>query len=360
MATTDTKLYVALGVLAVLGGAYFVADKKEKEEAQQYSPSGRSAELPKIEIKDEDIKAINRVTLTRAADKDGAAVEVTLVKVGEEWQLDKPVKAPANQANVKSMLDNLKSLKATEAIDPGKSAYDKYNVADGKGLHAVFAKEGGTVFEAWFGDSGGRGQMTRIAGKDGVYSVKGYSSYLYSRDVKGWRDMTLLKFEDADVTAASLVNEHGTFEFTKSGEKWAGKYKPAKGGALAPLAKFDEEKVKDMLRAYRSLNADNFAESSKTAADLGLEKPVATLVLTMKDGGKKQVDVGSNSENTSRWVRVTGKSEFFSISSWAADWALAEPKKFEPSEKPAAAPDPHGGMPEMQGMPGMPEGAGPG
>lgn len=355
MATTDTKLYVALGVLAVLGGAYFIADKKQKEEAQQYTPDGRAAALPKIEIKDEDVKAINRITLTKAADKDAQATEIVLVKAGEEWQLEKPVKARANQANVQSMLDNLKSLKVAEQIDPGKSAYDKYGVGDGKGLHAVFAKDGGTVLEAWFGDSGGRGQMTRLAGKDGVYSVKGYSSYLYGRDAKGWRDMQLFKFEEGDVTAVSIVNEHGSFELTKNGDKWAGKHKPAKGGALAPLAKFDEEKAKDLIRAYRSLNADGFAEPGKTAADLGLDKPIATLVLTMKDGGKKQVELGATAEGQSRWARVSGKDEFFSISSWAGDWAMAQPSKFEEGDKAAAPANPHGDG-DMPGMPGMPPG----
>ncbi len=48
--------------------------------------------------------------------------------------------------------------------------------------------------------------MTRIAGKDGVYATKGYSSFLYSRDVKGWRDMAVLKFEDTDVTNVTIDN----------------------------------------------------------------------------------------------------------------------------------------------------------
>jgi hypothetical protein len=354
MATTDTKLYAALGVLAVLGGAYFVTNKKQKEEAQQYTPSGRSAELPKVEIKDEDIKAINKITLSKAPEKEGdKPTDVTLVKSGEEWKLEKPVSAVANQANVKSLLDNLKSLKVVEQIDPGKGMYDKYKVADGKGLHAVFSKDGGTVFDAYFGESGGRGQMTRIGGKDGVYSIKGYSSYLYSRDAKGWRDMTLFKFEEGDVTAVSILNENGSFEFVKKDDKWTAQYKKPKGGVLAPLDKFDSGKVADLVRAYRSLNADNFAEPGKTAADLGLDKPVATLSLTLKDGGKKVVEVGATAEGTSRWVRVTGKDELFSISSWAADWATAEPKKFQEGDKTAAAPaDPgEGGMPPGMGMP---------
>ena len=53
MATTDTKLYVALGVLAVLGGALYVTNKKEKEEAAHYSITGQVADLPKLEIKDD-------------------------------------------------------------------------------------------------------------------------------------------------------------------------------------------------------------------------------------------------------------------------------------------------------------------
>jgi hypothetical protein len=356
MATIDTKLYVALGVLAVLGGALYVADKKEKEEARHYTPTGQAAELPKLEIKEADTKAINRITLTKPAEKEGEpAQEVVLVKVGEEWQLDKPVKAPANQANVKSLIDNLPTLKASELIDPGKTAYDKYGVSDKKGLHAVFSKDGGTVLDAYFGESGGRGQMTRIAGKDGVFSVKGYSSYLYSREPKGWRDMALFKFEEADVTHVSVTNEHGVYEFAKDGEKWTGKYAKPKGAAAA-IEKFDENKVKDLVRAYRSLNADDYAAAGKTAADLGLDKPNATLILTMKDGGKKQIDFGSTAEGTSRWIKATGKDEFFSVSSWAADWAFAEPKKFQEADKsaaPAAPANPHG-------MPGMPPGMPPG
>jgi hypothetical protein len=215
----------------------------------------------------------------------------------------------------------------------------------------VFSKDGGTVLDAYFGESGGRGQMTRIAGKDGVFSVKGYSSYLYSREPKGWRDMALFKFEEADVTHVSITNEHGAYEFAKDGEKWTGKYAKPKGGAAA-LEKFDENKVKDLVRAYRSLNADDYAAPGKTAADLGLDKPNATLILTMKDGGKKQIDFGSTAEGTSRWIKATGKDEFFSVSSWAADWGFAEPKKFQVSDKPATPPpDPHGGM-------GMPPGMG--
>src|SRR6185369_10015063 len=94
----------------------------------------------------------------------------------------------------------------------------------------------------------------------------------------------------------------------------------------------------------------------KTPADVGLDKPLATVQLTLKDGAKRDVAVGSTAEGSSRWVKVTGSDDIWSISSWAADWATAEEKKFQKDKdkdkkKPEAAMG--GGMP-----PGMPPGMG--
>jgi hypothetical protein len=328
----DTKLYAAFGVLVVLGGALFLTNKKQKEEQATYTLSGQAAQLPKIAITEDDIKAIDKIVLTKAAKEDaGAGTEIELVKKGDDWRLARPVDATVNASNVKSLLDNLKTLKVTELIDAGKAQYDKFEVADGKGLHAVFSKGNGTVLDAWFGENGGRGQMARIAGKDGVYAVKGYSSYLYDREVKGWRDTTVFKFEDNIVTSVTVDNEHGSFAFSKTGDKWSAKFKEPKGAAK-DLEGFEESKLKDMLRAYKGLNADGFADKEKTASDLGLDKPSATVVITLNDGAKREVKVGSTAEGSSRWVQATGVAEFISISSWAADWALAEPKKFQAAD----------------------------
>jgi hypothetical protein len=353
----ETKLYAAVGVLAVLGGALFLTNKKQKEQEATYTLSGQAATLPKLAITEDDTKAIDKIVITKAPGEDaGAGTEVELVKKGEDWRVSKPVDAAANSANVKSLLDNLKSLKVSELIDPSKSSYEKFKVGDNQGLHAVFTKGGTVVLDARFGENGGRGQMTRIAGKDGVYGVKGYSSYLYDRELKGWRDTTLFKFEDTAATSVSIQNEHGTFAFAKDKDTWSGKYKDAKGGALKDIEKFDDSKLKDMLRAYKSLNADSFAEPGKTPADLGLDKPSATVVITLNDGAKREVKVGATAEGSSRWVQASGVNELVSISSWAADWALAEPKKFQKAEEKKD----DKAKPAMPSMPGMPQGMPPG
>jgi hypothetical protein len=356
---TETKLYVALGVLGVLGGGLYLQNKKEAESHASHTLGGQAAALPKIDIKDDDIKAIDKIVLNKAGEDGGAPVDIELTRTGEDWKLTKPVDAKANQANVKSLLENLKTLKVSEQIDATASGYAKYGVADDKGLHAVFSKGAGVVLDARFGDNGGRGQMTRIAGKEGVYAVKGYSSYLYARDAKGWRDLTLFKFEEGDVTAATIQNEHGRFSFTKDGENWKAKFEKPKGTAEA-IKDFDDSKVKDFVRAYKTLNADGFADKGKSPADVGLEKPLATIQMTLKDGAKRDVSVGATAEGSSRWVKVSGSDDIWSISSWAADWAMAEEKKFQKEskdkkdkdkDKKSDATSMGGGMP-----PGMPPG----
>src|SRR6185369_3940940 len=239
--STEKKLYISFAVFAVLCGALFLQNKKEKQEAASYTLSGQAAALPKLELSDDDLKKIDKITLSKPATGDaGAAVEVELTKTGEDWKLSKPVEATANQPNVKSLLDNLKSLKASELIDGSKASYAKFGVSDDKALHAVFSKGNGVALDLYFGDSGGRGQMTRIAGKDGVYATKGYSSFLYSRDVKGWRDMAILKFEDSDVTNVNIDNANGSFAFVHdAGKTTKNEFKPAKGGNAEPIKNYD-------------------------------------------------------------------------------------------------------------------------
>jgi hypothetical protein len=329
---TDKKLILAVVILAGLGAALYFQSKKEKEEALTYSAEGRSAELPKLTFTDEDTKKIDKITITQPAGDAGKAPEVELEKKGESWEVTKPIAARASETNVKSLVDNLKTLKVTELIDPGKDAYAKHGVADDKAVHAVFHKGKDVAAEFWFGDGGSRGQMTRIAGRDGVYAVKGYSSYLYSRDLKGWRDLTIFKFEDKDAESVEVSNESGIFSFALANDAWTGKHKAPKALAAKDIERFDPEKVKDLLRAYKSLNAADFAEG-KSLADTGLDKPGAKVTIKMKGGAATHVlEVGGTAEGSNRWVKRNGSDQIFSISSWSADWATAKPEKFQKPE----------------------------
>ncbi len=148
----------------------------------------------------------------------------------------------------------------------------------------------------------------------------------------------MLKHKDEFVTERNVLEDDAS---VRSGLT----IQDPKGAAAKAIEKYDDTKVADFLRAYKSLNADGFADKDKTPKDLGLEPPTATVLITLNDGAKRELKVGSTAEGTARWVQASGVSDLVSISSWAAEWALAEPKKFQKSDekKPEDAANPHGG-----------------
>jgi len=363
---TEQKIYAGLAILAALGGGLYLTTQNTKHEAQKHSVTAASADLPTISVPKDDADKVTKVELT-TVDKDDKTkkTKVTLEKKGDDWQVTAPVAAKANGSNVKSLVDNLKDLKVKEVIDRSGGAYDQYELTDDKAVHVVAYKGDAKAVDLYFGKSGSRGQMARVAGKDGVYIAQGYSSYLYTREVKNWRETSILKFEDANAIQVEVTNKNGVFSFSKNGDKWSGSRTLFdKDGKLnekpeKEWKKFDEGKVKDLLRAYKALSAEDFGDAAKDKAGSGVDdaaKSGGVVHIKLKDNaGDITIKVGKVQKGTSHWAWKDGSDTLYAISSWSADWATAEATKFEKSDdkkddKKGAAPPP--------GIPGLPPGMG--
>jgi hypothetical protein len=326
--TTEHRIYVALGLLAALGGGVYLTQKDQKAEETKHVVGAASVNLPEMRLPADDVDKITKIEI-KNADKGS----VTLEKVGADWRMKKPVDYPANAANVKTLLDNLKEVKGKEQIDSGSTAFAEYGVDDAKAVKVTLYKGADKGIELFFGKSGGRGQMARKTGQDGVFAVSGYSAYLYTREVKNWRDTTITKFEEDKPTKVEIENENGRFVFTKDGDAWTAKAKgTGKDDKLEKIERFDEAKVKDMLRAFKALAADDFADD-KGDADTGLDKPAAKIVITLKDGEPVKLNVGKTSSGDSRFLRKEGTPQVFTISSWSAGWAVAKTDKFQKADE---------------------------
>lgn len=176
---TETRIYIALLVLAALGLGLYFAKKDKAAQQSQHSATAASADLPSVAVSKEDDEKITKIEIT-SPNKDDKTKKnvVTLEKKGENWEVTSPVSAKANASNVRTLLDSFKELKVKETIDRGSGAYDQYELTDDKGVHAVAYKGADKAVDMYFGKSGSRGQMARIGGKDGVYIVTGYASFV--------------------------------------------------------------------------------------------------------------------------------------------------------------------------------------
>jgi hypothetical protein len=322
MAISRDKAIV--GGVVVLGALSFLVYRQAKHD-QELGSAGHS-DLPDVKGTDD----LDKIEIT-----NGDKPAVTLQKQGESWMV-MPVNAPANQSNVKSMLDNLKELKATEivATKPDDDVKKSYNLDAAHAVHFIGFKGADKKVDDWFGKSGGRGEMMIVEGKPQVVAASGYSSYLYTREVADWRDKEIFKFDDTNATSVTITNKSGKFSFTK-GDKWAGTVDGH------PIPSFDDTKVADAVRAMKTLNADGFAETSKTPAETGMDAPAGVISVALKDGaGTYTLKVGAVSTGTSHYAVKDGDATVVTVNPTISGWALADATKFEKATDAGAAKPP--------------------
>lgn len=328
---------IILGVV-ILGLLGFLVYKQAKKDESMGAPVVTAKDFPTISLSTDDVDKIDitngdkgEIVLEKVPDPKGTATDAGAATM---WVLTKPLKARANQETVKDLVANLKELKVDSQINlklDDEVRKDK-QLDDAHGVHVVVYKGADKKLDELFGKSGPAGELVIVTGSpDKVWAAKGYSSYLYTKEAKDWRDKTIFKFDDANASQVTVTNAHGTLSFTK-GDKWVGTFDKR------PIARFDEEKVKDMLRAYKGLTADDFGDG-KSLADTGLDKPEATVTIELKDGaGKYELLVGKTATGTNRWAKRSDDDAIYQISNYSAEWATSDQSKYQAAAD-AGAPD---------------------
>ena len=329
---------VVLGVLGIL-----VYRQSKSDDALGQPQAVATTDLPTINASD-DIDKLSitngdksTVVLEKVPDPKGPAVDGGAATM---WVLTSPVKADANQQTVTDLVANLKELKVDSRVNlklDDDVRKDK-QLDPAHAVHVVAWKGSDKKVDELFGKSGAAGQLVVVTDKpDAVWAAKGYSSYLYAKESKDFRKKDILHFEDANATQVNVANSHGALSFTKGVGKdgkdsWAGTLNGK------PIARFDQEKVKDMLRALKGLSAEDFGDG-KSPADTGLDKPEGTVTVRLKDDEKSpELLVGGVSTGTNRWAKRGDDDTIYQITSFASDWATADSAKFQ-SAADAGAPD---------------------
>ena len=321
----DKLLILGVVVLGVLG---LLVYKQEQKDAQLGQAVVASKDFPTVSADDVDKISIangdkGEIVLQRVPDpKPAAATDGGPATI---WQMVKPMQAAVNQQTAKDLVANLKDLKVDSKVNlilDDATRKDK-QLDPAHALHVVAWKGADKKVDEYFGKSGAAGQLVMVTDKpDVVWAAKGYSAYLYTKEPKDFRDKEIFKFDDAAAAQVTIQNAHGTFSFTK-GDKWAATFDKK------PLDRFSDDKIKDLIRAYKTLNAEDFGDG-KTLAETGLDHPDATVSIALKDGAARyDLLVGKVSTGTNRWAKRADSDAVYQITNYSAEWALGDVTKFQ-------------------------------
>jgi hypothetical protein len=316
---------VILGLLGVL------VYRQAKQDESLGAPMASSTDFPTISAADDvdKLEVTNgdkpTVVLERVPDPQASAASSD-GGAATKWMVTQPVRADASQATVKDLLANLKDLKVESQVKlklDDQVRKDKQLDA-AHALHLVASKGGLKKVDETFGKMGVAGTLVVVADKpDLVWAAKGYSSYLYNKEAKDFRDKTIFKFDDANVVEVAITNTHGSLVFKKDGDKWTG------SNGKHAIEHLDADKIKDMLRAYKALNADDFGDG-KSLADTGLDKPEAVVTFHLKDDSKPLVlDVGRSAIGANRYAKRVDDETIVQVTQFVADWITSDVSKYQ-------------------------------
>jgi hypothetical protein len=350
---TVQKIYAVTAVV-VLGGALYLSFDSRRDHATVPAAAAHHStrdELPKIALTKSDAEQVTKIELTRPDDDDPARLRtITLEKLGEVWEITTPLRTQASTSKVDELIHNLQNLRLSALIDRGTTLYEQFELTNTKALHFIAWKGSEKVCELYCGKSRQQGQLARVPGRDGIFSLvnrgsDGYQGFLYTRDLRSWRETTILKFAPSSVLLVEIANAHGGFLFTQTEDKWTGSYsKRLPNGSLAKPERdwkyFDASQVNELVRAYSSLSAEDFGEE-RDRAESGVDNAEMTggvVRIRLRDSapdltirvGKPSTNATRFSVKDSRWaVKDGGDGTLYVLSPWTADWALATPKLFE-------------------------------
>jgi hypothetical protein len=320
---SGNRLLAAFAVLvALLGLTVWQWKARESEDDR---PAEASVKLPKVEkdsVDGLDITAPGKTT-------------VKLVKKDKAWRLTAPVDAPADQNAVDTALSKLSEMEVVGTAATKEENHKQLEVDDAQALHVVARQGSKMLIDLMIGTNRGGNTVLRQAGTIPVAAIKGPIKYALDKEVKDWRDRSIVDVQLDSVSDAVFQNENGRFHFVQEGGAW----KQAAGEK--PIPDFDGAQVKSILGAATNMSAMDFAGPEINADAVGVgATPKASVMFHGKSDKAGEQDVLLRiglKKDASYYLMREGNEPIYLVSEFVGQRLQPTAAKFA-KEAPAAAP----------------------
>jgi hypothetical protein len=246
-----------------------------------------------------DADHVTALTIT-----SGEGESVTLAKKDGAWVVASAGDYPTMEGDVTAFLEKVVAVQKNRLVTETPGSHGRLEVAgDGYQRLLEIEADDGSIYRFYIGSSPSFGAAhVRVEGEDEVYLTPELSAQDAGARVTDWVDSVYVNIPREEVTAFTLQNQQGTFEFVKEGEVWT----------LAGLAggeTLNENAVLGLLnRATRVTLLRPLGTEEETA--FGLDDPKAVVTLETADE-TYTLRVGAQDAEDNSYVVAWSGSPFY-------------------------------------------------
>jgi hypothetical protein len=301
-----TLLAVAAAVVAF---AYFgIQRKDEAKQAREESEARLYSFAP---------------SLVKSVELTAKGSSARLVRVGDGWRLEEPVKADADRSAVEALVNAVSELKRKSAIadHPAPAELARYGLSSPR-VKVTLTLEGGKQETLALGDENAFDGTAFVRVTSGAVAlVPGAIRWSVDKSAFDLREKRLLPFEERELARIEVTTPALTYALARD-EAADGGWRldaPLKGAA-------DAATTSRVLGAIRGLRATAFMSDADPDAARALEHPLITVRLVPAKGAPRALALGraptlpKKEEKTPRplYARLQGSTEVATVAGDAA------------------------------------------
>jgi hypothetical protein len=286
-------LFIAIGVLAVLGGLVWWSNKHPTTSATSNTPAS-----PKLIAVD-----ANQIEGIRIRKTGSDPVE--LAKLANSWELMKPTPMHADQDAVNMLTGTLATLNADRLIDDHPSNLDTFGLSNPSEEIDVSLKGGKTDKLLLGSDTlAATGTYAKLDGDPKVYTIPAFTKTSFDKTINDLRDKRLLTFNQDKLTSAALAGKAGALEFGKNaqGDWQITKPKPMRADSL---------QVDDLIRKLKDAKMD-LSSADNAAAPFAAGERVGTASVT-DSSGTQTLEVRKSGKDNSFYAKSSAVPGIYKV-----------------------------------------------
>jgi hypothetical protein len=281
-------------------------------------PAGeRPRPIPKLKTGDFD---------TLEVTKGGATTVIK--KQGDGYQIVKPIDYAADKDSAKSAFEAIEKLDFHDIVSDQKSRHSEFELADG-GLRVAVKKGDKLLADLHVGKAANDETLLRLEGKDDVWAATGFFKYQFDKEMLGWRDKHIARFEDRDVEKIEVTHKtRGRIVISRPAPTDAGaapEWRVVESSVK--VEPFDKRMATDVATTFSTLLASEFVDDAKPG-ETGLDSPENTITVSLRNGKQYRVLIGKKKGADDTYIKMADKPQVFLIKKYTIEQLSKRPMDF--------------------------------